>query len=97
VSEYLYNNIVETSCFDAEVGFYRWNVQGSSAAEFWNFTSNGLYCHFGGRNRVTHNMSMEVTPNVRDTCRQVRYVTGHYVTALPNGLSLKMCLYIEST
>lgn len=61
-----------------EIGLYYLYVQGSSAAEFWNLTRNGLYCHFGGYSKVAHSLSNEVTLNVHDTCRQVRlhYSTG---------------------
>jgi hypothetical protein len=63
---------------DIEIGLCDSYAQGSSAADFWNLTRNGLYCHFGGYNKVTHNLSMEVTSNAHDTCRQVRllYSTG---------------------
>jgi hypothetical protein len=61
-----------------EIGLYYLYAQGSSAAEFWNLTRNGFYCHFGGYSKAAHGLSNEVTLNVHDTCRQVRlvYSTG---------------------
>jgi len=51
---------------------YCLHSQGSSAAEFWNLTRDGLYCHFGGHNRMTNNLSDEVTSLIiHDTCQQV--------------------------
>jgi hypothetical protein len=46
--------------------------QGSSAAEFWNLTRDGLYCHFGGNNKTTNNLNDEATSLIiYDTCQQV--------------------------
>jgi hypothetical protein len=53
--------------------------QGSSAAEFWNLTRNGLYCHFGGHNKVTNNLNDEVTSlSIDETCQQVRLHCSTY-------------------
>ncbi|XP_021930644.1 uncharacterized protein LOC110835079 isoform X2 [Zootermopsis nevadensis] len=45
---------------------------GSSADEFLNLTRNGLYCHFGGHDKMAHNMSNEgMSTSIYDTCHQV--------------------------
>ncbi|XP_021930645.1 uncharacterized protein LOC110835079 isoform X3 [Zootermopsis nevadensis] len=46
--------------------------KGSSADEFLNLTRNGLYCHFGGHDKMAHNMSNEgMSTSIYDTCHQV--------------------------
>jgi len=53
--------------------------QGSSAAEFWNLTNDGLYCHFGGHNKMTNNLNDEATSLItHDTCQQVCLVCSTY-------------------
>jgi hypothetical protein len=58
---------------------YCLHSQGSSAAEFWNLTRNGLYCHFGGHKKMTDNLNDEAaSPIIHDTCHQVRLVRSTY-------------------
>ncbi|GFG38543.1 hypothetical protein Cfor_01212 [Coptotermes formosanus] len=56
--------------------------KGSSAAEFWNLTRNGLYCHFGGHNKVTNNLNDEVTSlSIDETCQQVAIYAWPFLVA----------------
>jgi hypothetical protein len=51
---------------------YCLHPQGSSAAEFWKLTRDGLCCHFGGHNKMANNSNDEVTSLIiHDTCQQV--------------------------
>ncbi|XP_069691545.1 uncharacterized protein [Periplaneta americana] len=56
--------------------------KGSSAAEFFNLTRNGLYCHFGGHNKQAHNLSDDVTlVRNHEYCYQVTLYAWPFLTA----------------
>lgn len=56
--------------------------KGSSAAEFWNLTRDGLYCHFGGHNKMTNNLNDEATSLItHDTCQQVATYAWPFLVA----------------